>query len=162
MGFAVLKRRRLYFGQREDGEALGNVALQPLRWFRRGIGVGRDYAGEFSLGACEIDGVPDGPELSPDGLADGEGWGVVDGVLCEVELASLPGRAGQDGLAGDPEARVIVTGDETDAVEAAIGQALDELAPVDFSLKERDREAQNAALAILTDPDRRQDGGVAK
>ena len=78
-----------------------------------------------------------------------------------MELAALPGRAGQDGLAGDAEARVIVAGDEPDAVEATISEAHDELAPVYFSLGERHRETQHAALAILTDPDRREDGGVA-
>ena len=124
----------VHFGKREDSEAFWDIVFQPLREFWRAVGLGDDNAGEFGFFGREVDGIPDGSELSPDNLVDGQGWSIVDGILRELELPALQGRAGQDGLAGDAKVRVIVAGDEPDTVEAAIGQVLDELTPMFFGL----------------------------
>jgi len=46
---------------------------------------------------------------------------VMHGVLLEVELAALPGNAGQDGFACGPEPGVVIAGDEPHAVHSALG-----------------------------------------
>ena len=45
---------------------------------------------EFGLGALQVGGVPDAPQLFADALADLQVWGVMDGVLGQVILATLP------------------------------------------------------------------------
>lgn len=71
------------------------------------IAVAGDEALEFRLGVGAVCGVEDAAQFGPDALADGAAWCVVDGVLGEMELASLPESPGQDGLAGGAETGVV-------------------------------------------------------
>jgi hypothetical protein len=80
------------------------------------------------------------------------------GVLHEVELAALPGHSGEDGLLSSLESGVVVTDDELDAVHAAVYQALEKLAPVRLGLAQLHATAEDASLAVGTDPDGREEG----
>ena len=101
--------------QREHGRAFGDGAFEPRGELRRALGIFLDDAGELGLGAGAVRGVTDGPQLAADGLSCGSAGGVMDGVAGEVELAALPDRAGEDGLARCDKACVVVAGDEAHA-----------------------------------------------
>jgi len=85
--------------QGEDGEAFGDVVLEPVGEAVGGATVGGDQAAEFLLRGLQRGGIPDPPQLGTDALADGGVGGVVAGVLREVELAAPPDGPGQDGAA---------------------------------------------------------------
>ena len=68
-----------------------------------------------------------------DGLANGLIGSAVDGVLGEVKLTALPAGAGQHGEPGGFKARMIVRGDELDALQAARHKAFQEGAPALWS-----------------------------
>ena len=76
--------------QGEDGEAFGNVVLEPVGAAVGRATVGGDQTVEFLLRGLQRGGVPDPPQLGADPLADGGVGGVVNGVLREVELTALP------------------------------------------------------------------------
>src|SRR5512147_1828802 len=97
--------------QGEDGEAFGDVVLEPVGEAVGRATVGGDQAVEFFLRGLQRGGVPDPPQLGANALADGGVGGVVNGVLREVELTALPDSAGQDGAAGGPQPGMVVTDD---------------------------------------------------
>ena len=70
------------------------------------------------------------------------------GVLLEVELAALPGHGGKDGPAGGGEAGVVIADEELEASQAALLEALEEFAPMDFGFAEGDARAEDLAFAI--------------
>jgi len=92
--------------------------------------------------------------------AGGGGGAMVDSVLCEVELAPLPGHRRQDGFSCGLEPGVVVAGDEADAAHAALDQAVEELSPVDLGLADRHRRTEHAAPAVGVDADGGQQGHV--
>lgn len=57
------------FGQGEDGEALGDVFLEPGGQFRRGLAIAGDELGQGGFGLGEIVRRPDRFQLSADALA---------------------------------------------------------------------------------------------
>ena len=63
------------------------------------------------------------------------------GILLEVELAALPRHGRKDGGARGAQAGVVIADDELDAVETALLQALEELAPMGFGFTEGDADA---------------------
>ncbi len=74
---------------------------------------------EFGLDTLQIGGIPNAPQLLADALADRQFWGEMDGILGQVILATLPGDAGEHGLASGAQARMIVGGDEGEPPHAA-------------------------------------------
>ena len=74
------------------------------------------------------------------------------GVLLEVELAALPGDGGEDSAAGGGEAGRVVADEELEAAEAALLEALEKVAPVDFGFAEGDAGTEDLALAIGAGP----------
>jgi len=68
-----------------------------------------------------------------------------------MELAALPGHGGKDGGAGGAQAGMVVADDELDAVQAALLQALEELAPMGLGFTEGDADAQDGAFALGVD-----------
>jgi hypothetical protein len=148
-------------GEFENGEALGDVALEPGSQALGLVAIAGDEAFEFLLGGLSGGGIPDSAQLCADTLSDGGAGCVVDSVLGEMELAALPERAGQDGLAGGAEAGVIVAGDRDNAAQAAGDQAVEEGAPVDFGFRGVGRDAEDAPLAVGVDTYGAEHGGVA-
>ena len=80
-----------------------------------------------------------------------EAWDVGLGVLLEVELAALPGDGGEDGAAGGGEAGMVIADEELEAAEAALLEALEKVAPVDFGFAEGDAGAEDLAQAVGAD-----------
>ena len=80
--------------------------------------------------------------------------------MLEVELTALPGDAGKNGGSGGLETEVIVAGDECDAAETALNEALKEGPPVDLSLAESDADAKQAAFAIGGDAHGHEHGAI--
>ena len=76
-------------------------------------------------------------------MAESDFGAVVEGVLLEMELAALPGDAWEASAEGGAQAGVIVADEEGEAVEAAILEALEEVAPVDLGLGEGDADAED-------------------
>ena len=70
------------------------------------------------------------------------------GVLLEMELAALPEDGGEDGAAGGGEAGMVVADEELEAAQAALLEAGEEVAPVDFGLAGGDAGAGDQALAV--------------
>ena len=81
-------------------------------------------------------------------------------VLHQVELAALPGHAGEAGPASLAQPGVIVAGDQPHAVQAAVDERREERTPVDLGLGERDAHAQDRASAVGRDADRHQHGTI--
>ena len=82
------------------------------------------------------------------------------GVLGDVELASLPARTGQHGLARGFQSGVVVRCDELHALQASGDEAFEEGPPMDFRLRERDRDTEDAAAAIVADADCSEYGAI--
>ena len=122
--------------QSEDGEALGQVGFHPGGEFRSAGGIEGDDFLEAAFRGRPIRAV----EHAADGFGDGgplvQAGDVGLGILLEVELAALPRHGRKDGGAGGAQAGVVVADDELDAVETALLQALEEVAPVDFGFTE--------------------------
>src|SRR5512144_1321235 len=111
--------------QGEDGEAFGNVVLEPVGEAVGGATVGGDEAVEVLLRGVQRGCIPNSPQLGADPLADGGVGGVVNGVLREVELAALPDGAGQDGAARGLQPGMVVADDEADAAHATVDQVVE-------------------------------------
>jgi hypothetical protein len=132
-------------------------------------------SGEFGC-ACGVEGdeffeaqVCGGTAVTVEDAADGDGdlgalvltRDVGLDVLLEMELATLPGHGVEDGLACGFETEVIVTGDELDAGETALGEALEEGAPVNLGLAEGDADTEDGAFAFGIDAHGDEDGAIA-
>ena len=85
----------------------------------------------------------------------------MNGVLREVELTALPDRAGQDGAASGLQPSMVVTDDEADAAHAAVDQAVEEGAPVDFGFRGIAGDAEHAPSPVRSDADGGEQGGIA-
>ena len=110
---------------------------------------------------CSEEAFQNPPQLSADALADGGVGGVVNGVLREVELTALPEGAGQDGAAGGLQPGMVITDDEADAAHAAVDQAVEEGAPVDFGFRGIAGDAEHAPSPVRPDADGGEQGGIA-
>ena len=98
-------------GKGKDGQAFGHVFLQPLGQLRGAVSVGFDQFGKGGFGLGQVGRIPDRTQLGADAFADGEAGCMMDGVLGEVELATLPFSAAKDGPAGGAQADMIVGDD---------------------------------------------------
>lgn len=116
-------------GQGEDRAALGQVCFHPGGEFGRARGeVGDDFlAAPFSGGA--VGAVADAADGAGDCGAQIQAGDVGRDVLLVVELAALPGAGGKHRGAGGLEAGMIGAGDEGDAAQAALEEAVAEGAP---------------------------------
>ena len=91
----------------------------------------------------------------------------MEGVALQMALAALPRRAGQRGPAGGAQPGMVVRDDELDPAHAAGDEAVEELAPVDLRLRERDGHPQHPPPAdgrivfVGHYADRLEDGGVS-
>jgi hypothetical protein len=98
------------------------------------LGVVRDDLFEPQFGGGTVGAVEDAAEgaghFGPLIQAGDRGLG----VLLEMELAALPGPGGKGGPAGRWESGVVVTNDAGDDAKAALHEALERGAPVDFGL----------------------------
>ena len=137
--------------QSEDGEALGQVSFHPGGEFGSTGGIESDDFFEAAFGGRPIRAV----EHTADGFGDGgplvQAGDIGLGILLQVELAALPRHGGKDGGAGGAQAGVVVADNELNAVETALLQALEELAPMDFGFTESDADAQDGAFALRVD-----------
>src|ERR1019366_7998402 len=131
----------------EHGHALRDITFEPLAEAWRGFGVALHEEAEFLIGGVLVLGVPYGAQFYPDDAADGMRRSVVDGVLREMELASLPDHASKDGPSGGPEPGMVIGGDEADATQAAPEQAVEKGAPMDLCFREGDRDPQQTTMA---------------
>ena len=138
-------------GEGEDGEALRKGGFQPGGEFGGGGGVGGDDFLETALGAGAVRAGEDAADVGGDLGAQVQARDVGLGVLLEVELAALPGQGGKDGAAGGAQAGVVVGDEELEAAEAALLEAREEVAPVDFGFAQGDADAEDLALAVGTD-----------
>src|SRR5512134_2958468 len=147
--------------QGEDGEAFGDVVLEPVGEAVGRATVGSDEAVEFLLRGLQRGGIPDPPQLGADPLADGDVGGLLNGVLREVKLAALPDVTGQDGAAGGLQPGMVVADDEADAADAAVDQAVEEGSPVDFGFRWIAGDAEHAPSPVRPDADGGEQGGIA-
>jgi hypothetical protein len=81
-------------------------------------------------------------------------------ILLEMELAALPGDAREVRSERLAEAGMVVTDDEGDAMEAAVVERAQEVAPVDMSFGEGDVDAENGACSRGVDANGEEDGGI--
>jgi hypothetical protein len=95
-----------------------------------------------------------------EGAAQGELWHVVEGVLLEMELAALPRHAGETGLERRPQTFMIIADDEDGAVQAALLESSQEIAPVHFGLADGCGDTENGTLAVGGDANGHEHGAV--
>ena len=155
------------FGEAEDGEPLGRIALEPVGEFRMPGPVRRDQPVEGGLCAFDPLRAPHLPQFGPDPLPDWGGGSPVEGVALQMALAALPSCAGKRCPACGAQPGMVVRDDVLHPAHAAGDEAVEELAPVDLRFRERDGHPQHAppadgrVAAVGHDADRREDGGVA-
>ena len=77
-----------------------------------------------------------------------------------MELAALPREGGKDGAACGGEASVVIGDEELERTEAALLEALEEIAPVDFGFAECDAEAEDGAFTIGSDTQSDEHGAI--
>src|SRR5690606_40179403 len=66
-----------------------------------------------------------------------------------MELTALPGQVREDSAACGPQPGVIIARDQLRHLEPALAKPLEERAPVHLGLRERNRDAEQRALAVL-------------
>ena len=147
--------------QGEDGEAFGDVVFEPVGEAVGLATVGGDQAVEFLLRGLQRGGVPESAAARRRCACGWRRWGVVNGVLREVELTALPDGAGQDGAAGGLQPGMVVADDEADAAHAAVDQVVEEGSPVDFGFRGIARDAEHAPSPVRPDADGGEQGGIA-
>lgn len=119
----------------ECRKAFGQIVLGPLRELGRIRLPGIKRLTQEPLGLGLVGSVED--------RADTQGYrflliktgDIRPGVLLQMELAALPGYAGQGGPTGGLEAGMIVGYDQFYATQAAPDQAIEESAPMDLGLR---------------------------
>ena len=145
----------MVLGQSEDGEAFGDIVLEPCGQFWRGFTVAGDQGDQFGLCLVGGIGVPDRSQLRADPFTGSRIGRVMDRVLRQVELASLPDGSAEHGAACSAQAGMIVRDDELDPAHAALDEAFEEGPPVHFGFGQGHRDAQHPAALVRPDPDRR-------
>ena len=123
--------------------------LGPGGEFGRCFAVGFDEFGELGFGVGAIFGVEDPADVFSDFLFEVFGGDVGLGVLLEVELAALPGAGVEGGAQRGTESDVGVGGDTIRDAEAALLEAGEEVAPVDFGFGEGAGDAEDEAFAVV-------------
>ena len=144
--------------QGEDGEAFEDGALQPRRHGGGCVAIGGDKFVERNLSLGKCGGIPDAAQFSADPSADGDIGRVVNGIGGQMKLAALPRGGAKDSPAGGTQASVIVGYDELNAVHAARDQAVEEAAPMNLGLRQRDADTEHPAALVGADADRGQGG----
>jgi hypothetical protein len=139
-------------GKGEGGQALRQVFLHPDGEFGGGGGVFGDDPLETGLGGEAIRTIEDGADGLRDGGALIQPRHVSLGVLLEVKLAALPGDAWEHGLAGGPQAFVVITDEQQGGREAPLLQAGEKGAPMDLGFTEGDTDAEKAAFSVGPTP----------
>jgi len=135
-------------GQVEDRKSLGQVLLGPQGEFG-GLGLpSLERLAQESFGLGLVRRVEDGADAQGDGLALIQAGDVSLGILLQVELAVLPGHAGQGRPAGGLEAGMVVGDDQADALQAAPDQAVEEGTPMSAS----DRATETPSTRRLPSP----------
>ena len=145
-------------GDKQDGEGLWNVLFEPGCELRSRLPIAGHDVAEPRLGLGRLIGVEDAADVARDLWPHSDLGGVGHRVSHEMELASLPGHSGEDGLPGCLETGVLVADHEFHAPQASIDEALEEGSPVRLGLGELDTTAEDAPLAIGADPDGREQG----
>ena len=149
-------------GQCEDREPLRQVFFEPGGEFGGALGIVGDDLLESLFGS----GATGAFEDAADGAGDFgpliQAWDISLGVLLEMKLAALPRDGAEDGFARGGHARVVIADDEGDAAQAALDEALEEGAPMDFSFTESDAHPEDGALAGGRDAQGDEDGTVAE
>ena len=139
---------------------MGEAFLHPGGKLWSEGGVGGDDLPEPGLGVGAIRGEEDAADVGGDFDAQIEAGDAGLGVLLEMELAALPGDGGEDGATGGGEAGMVVADEELEAAEAALLEALEEVAPVGLGFAEGDAGAKDLALAIGADAEGDEHGAV--
>ena len=147
-------------GEGEGGKALGEVFLHPGGEFGGGGGVGGNDFFEAGLGGELIRAIEDGADGVGDGGALVQTRHISLGVLLEMELAALPGDTREHGLAGGAEAFVVIADDQRGGMEAALLEAGEKGAPMDFSFAQGGADAQDGAFAIGADTQGDEHGAI--
>lgn len=146
--------------QCKDGEGLRQVFFHPGGQPGRGLGViGGDFL-EATFGAGPIRSIEDAADGRRHGGALIQPGHVGLGVLLQMKLAALPGHRSKDGGAGRAQPGVVVAGDQLNSMQAALLEAGEEGAPMDFGFAQGGADAQDGAFALGADAQGDEDGAV--
>jgi len=107
-------------GQSEDAETFGNVLFEPGGEIGSGLAIGGDGLFEQGFGEFQSRGVKELAQLAGEVLAQSDPGDVLEGILLEMELATLPQDAREARATSGLEAGVIVADDEERTMEAAL------------------------------------------
>ena len=80
------------FGQGKDAQSLRHIIFEPVGEIWCLVAIAFDQQTQIFGCRRQIKSVPDVTQLGTDALADRQIGGVVDRILCQVELAALPCR----------------------------------------------------------------------
>ncbi len=146
--------------QIEDRETLGQVFLGPLGELGRFGSPSIERLTQEALGLRLVGGVEDRADAQRHGFALIKARHVGLRVLLQMELAALPGHAGQGGPSGGLEAGMIVGDDQLDPLQAAPDQAVEEGTPVHLRLGQGHRHAEDVTAAVRGHADGYQHGAI--
>ena len=134
-------------GQVKDGKPLRQIFFRPGSQLRVADLPVLECGVEQALRLYGIAGVEDGAYLSGHRCALLQSADIALRVVLQVELAALPGHAGQQRFACGLQTGMVVTGDELDPTQAALNQAVEKGPPVHLSLRQRHRDPQHPAVS---------------
>lgn len=118
------------FGEREDGEAFGDIGFGQLGELGLGFAIGCDKGGEAGFGMCAVVGVEDSFDIGGNFAFELLFGDVLLRVLLKMKLATLPWSPAEAGFEGGSNSCVGVGGDEVGDAHAAFANAVEEVAPM--------------------------------
>ena len=136
-----------------NGESFRDIIFRPMGQLGRRFLVLFNKTSEFILGVVFVFCREDVSDIVGDLFSQVNFRRVMDGVLCQVKLASLPRHACEGRLASRPEPLVRIAADQIHAVQSALFERTEELSPVHFGFGKRNTDAEHTAMAAGKDPD---------
>ena len=121
----------------EHSKTLLNIFLKPVSELWRASAITGYQFTDGGLGFCEGGCVPNTAKLCSDAPANIDVWRMMDCVLGEMELASLPCGSSQDSAAGCAQTGMVIRDDKLDAPHAARDQAFEKLSPIHLGFRKR-------------------------
>lgn len=144
----------------EYRESLRDVVFDPFRESGSGVLVLVNQTSQFLFRVDSVGRVEDLAEIGSDFTPHGDVGNVVERILDQMELASLPGDPWEAGDTGLFDTGMIIADDHLDTMQSSFDERLEEVPPMDFRFAETDTDPEDLAFSLFVDADGDQDSAV--
>ena len=145
----------------KDRKSFWNIFCHPLCQTGCGFLILLHRLGQVGFRRGSVWSLEDGANVFGDLALHLLAWHVGLSVLLQMKLTSLPRDTPKDSQASCFQASMIVTDDQPYPTQSACFQLLQERAPVDLVLAQRDGNAQNIQFPSTIDTHSNQNGQMA-